>query len=47
MALALHPYVVDSAGDASDIGYMANTYLTGEGAAEPASRVSLDLHVLS
>jgi Xaa-Pro dipeptidase len=46
MALALHPYVVDARGDTRDIGYMANTYLTGAGAAEPASHVSLDLHVV-
>jgi hypothetical protein len=46
MALALHPYVVDADGDRSDIGYMANTYVTGEGCAEPASQLSLELHVL-
>ena len=45
MALALHPYVVDL--DGEGIGYMANTYLTGEGPAEPASRVPLDLHVIA
>jgi Xaa-Pro aminopeptidase len=45
MALALHPYVVDLEG--KGIGYMANTYLTGDGPAEPVSRVSLNLHVIA
>jgi hypothetical protein len=44
MAIAVHPYVADDAGQG--IGYMADTYLTGDGPAKPASRVSLDLHVL-
>lgn len=45
MALSIHPYVSDQEDRA--IGYMANTYITGDGPAEPVSKVSLDVHVVS
>ena len=44
MAISLHPYVADRAG--RGIGYMANTYVTGDDAAEPLSAISLELHVI-
>lgn len=44
MALSLHPYVADEHGRA--IGYMANTYLTGEGPAAAVSQVPLEIHVV-
>jgi Xaa-Pro aminopeptidase len=44
MAIAIHPYVVETDGRA--IGYMADTYLTGEDAAQAVSSVSLDIHVI-
>lgn len=45
MAIAIHPYVADV--DGRGMGYMADTFLTGDGPAQPVSQVSLDLHVLA